>query len=245
MNCYSAILGWLFAAFFVCEIQAQNEKVLNLQHFDRKWYHFGFSLGVNTGDFGLKHDLNPDDYDTTKTLVGLEVKKQSGFNLGIVSELHFLQPYWSLRFVPALSFSQRNLEYRFLEDGGEVKLRTKPIESTYLVFPLLIKYRSERHNNFAAYILGGANYSLDLASQHKVDNSINVNDEIVVKIKQHSFNAEVGFGFDFFLKYFKFSSEIKYSIGMHDVSIDDNTIFSDPIQSLRPKMLVISLNFEG
>ena len=39
------------------------------------------------------------------------------------------------------------------------------MESTLLDFPIYIKYKSERYNNFRSYVLFGIKYSLDIASQ--------------------------------------------------------------------------------
>lgn len=219
---------------------AQKDKLENLPNFDRRWYHFGFAIGINSADFYMAPDIGLVD-----SLYGIETLRQAAFNLGIIGAWHFM-PSWSLRFVPTLVFAQRNLQYRFLQPTGQIKPRVKKIESTYIDFPLLLKYRSTRMNNFAAYVLGGAKYSLDLASQQHVDNS-NSNDEtVVVKLKQNTFSAEIGGGLDFFMEYFKFGLELKYSIGLHNAAIDDGTTFSTPLNNrVFPTMWIISVNFEG
>jgi len=168
-----------------------------------------------------------------------------GFNLGIVSDLH-LGPNFSLRFVPALSFAQRNLEYTRQTTGKFTQIQTvKPVESTYIDLPLNIKFRSNRDKNFAAYLLGGGKYSIDLASQQNTDNSILAGPDQVVKIKRLGYSWEVGFGMDFFMEYFKFSPEIKYSVGLQNIHISDHTQWAKPIVKLVPTMLLFSLNFEG
>lgn len=224
--------------FFAVTVDAQK-KIENLDKFDQKWYHFGFSLGYNTADFSIKQDNTL----SSDTLLVLEVEKQGGFNLNIVSALHFA-PLWSLRFTPGLAFAQRNLEYRFQRDG-ELKRTQKQIESTYIDIPLTVKFRSQRNNNMAAFLLAGGKYSLDLASQHDVDNAFTSPADAVVKIKRHNYAAEVGVGMDFFLPYFKFATQLKYSVGLNDVGIDDGTKFSRPIRQLRPKMIILALTFEG
>lgn len=229
----------LLLFFTAANSLAQKKKVENLPSFDHKLIHFGFTLGVNSTDFVLKHNLTKVD-----SLLSLEGQKQSGFNLGIVSDLH-ITPLINLRFIPALSFAQRNLEYTFLNRKGEREMIMKPVESTFIEFPLNIKYRSERLNNFAAYMLGGFKYSLDLASQAHVDNSSNPPQDIVIKLKRNSYSYEAGFGMDFFLHYFKFATEIKLSMGLNDVFINDQTIFAKPIESLRSKIVLISFTFEG
>lgn len=221
------------------KVYAQKKKIENLPKFDKKTIHFGFLLGVTQASYTMDHDITKVD-----SLLKIDIEKQSGFHLGIISDLH-LTPLVSLRFLPALVFTQRNLNYVFLEPDSSKSTIKKPVESTYLVFPLNLKYRSSRYNNFAPYVLGGANYSLDLASQHRTDNEGQPLSEIVIKTKRSSYNVEVGVGFDMFLEYFKFSPEIKMTWGINNIMIRDNTIFSDPIYRLYPKMLWLSFNFEG
>lgn len=210
---------------------------MNLPNFDRKRVHFGFSLGVNTMDFNMDYDLQRVD-----SLIGVEVERQSGFNIGIVSALHFNR-YFSLRFLPTLAFGQRNIEYTF-RGPERNSLVVKQVESTIIDFPLNFKYRSARYNNFACYVLAGAKYSLDLASERDTDNDVPELDQLV-RIDQSSYSWEVGVGLDFFLQYFKFSPELKFSSGLNNVLIDEPTIWTTPLKSLRPTMISISLNFEG
>lgn len=220
-------------------LHAQKLYPENLPNFDKRPFHFGFSLGVNSTDFIIQRKANLFQFDS---LMVLESQKQSGFNLAIVSDLH-LGPYFNLRFVPALSFAQRNLEYTFNRGDTASVLRVKPIESTFVEFPLHLKYRSARLNNFAAYVFGGGNFLIDLASQRDVSND--VSNDIVVKLKKYDYRYEIGFGFDFFLQYFKFSPEFKMSFGIPDILVRDGTVYSEPIQRLRSRVFLFSINFEG
>jgi len=216
---------------------AQMQTVKNLNKFDQKKIHFGFLLGINTADFRMQNDLSKTD-----SLLSLETRRQSGFNLGIISDLH-LHPNLSLRFIPTLSFGERRLEYTFLRPDSTTRLVEKPVESTWLDFPLLFKFRSDRLNNFAAYVVAGGRYSLDLASQDDVDQSFT--DDIIVPINRHNYAFEVGFGTDFFLEYFKFSPEFRLVVGTNNLVINDGTPFSSPIDVLRSRIFLISFNFEG
>tara|TARA_Y100000385_G_scaffold231446_1_gene243485 strand:- start:36582 stop:37361 length:780 start_codon:yes stop_codon:yes gene_type:complete len=215
-------------------------KISNLSTFDDKFMHFGFSLGINSSDFTIDYDLSRND-----SLKRLEVDPQLGFNLGIVTDLH-LGPHFNLRFIPTLSFSQRNVQYEFRSFRGEVDQKfSKPVESTYLDFPLNLKLRSARDNNFAAYVLGGFMYSYDLVSQEDSRNNSSNPDDIVIKLSKNTYHYQVGFGFDFFLQYFKFSPEFKLSMGLGDQLIQDNTLFANPIDRIRSRVFLVSLTFEG
>ena len=167
----------------------------------------------------------------------IESQKQTGFNLGIISDLKFAK-YLSLRFVPDLSFAQRDLEYHF-----DTIITTKRIESTFLDFPLDIKFKSSRLNNGGAYLLGGGKYSIDLVSQKNVKN--NIPGQEIVKLRKNDFAYEVGGGIEFYLTYFKFAIEGKLSIGIKNLLVKDSTIYSKSDDKLRSKIFLISFTFEG
>ena len=115
----------------------------------------------------------------------------------------------------------------------------KKVESTLLDFPLNLKIRSERLNNVSAYLLVGGKFSLDLASQAKTQNPE------IVKLTNKDYCFEAGFGFDFYLVYFKLSTELKFSAGLKDRLYHENTTYSSPIDKLFSKCWLFSLNFEG
>jgi hypothetical protein len=218
----------------------KKRELVNLDKFDDKLIHFGFSLGLNRAGFNMNTDLSRSDSNTR----GIEMRPQMGFNLGIVSDLH-LGTLFNLRFIPTLSFCQRNLVYRSLDINGDKSFYTKPVESTYLDFPLNLKFRSYRDKNFAAYLVGGFMYSYDLVSKEKTDNSSYNPDDIVIKLNRHTYSYQVGLGLDLFLQYFKFSPEIKWSFGLNNNLIQDNTLFAKPIDVLKSRIFLVSLTFEG
>lgn len=236
-------LKYLFTfliSFFALFLKAQdpNEKG-NLEKYYHEKLHFGFTLGVNRANFIIHPSAHFERHDSLKRVQSIP---KFGFNLGIVSDLR-LHKYITLRFVPNLSFAERNLEFYF--EGHDTITRTKTIESTFLNFPLDLKLRSKRVKNFGAYILAGGGYSLDLASKRKtVNTSPNINEQIV-KLKRDDFSYEAGAGAEFYLQYFKFAIELKLSMGISNLLIRDNTIYSNSIDKLNSKVFLISLTFEG
>ena len=154
------------------------KKPQNLPRYDFKTLHFGFTLGVNALDFNIKKNTNTLENDT---LMVLESQNQKGFNLGIVSNLR-IGRYTDLRFIPTLVFGERHLNYSFTKTtSNELAVQTKRIESTLLDFPIYIKYKSARYNNFRTYLLTGVKYSLDIASQDKIDDE----GKQIVKLKRN------------------------------------------------------------
>ncbi len=235
------LLKNIFFSFVVLSISleasAQKIKPLNLQNYDREKLHFGFSIGVNKAYFVLY----PADATTKPdSILSVESIPDWGFNLGIVSDLR-LHDYATLRFLPALTFQDRAIEYRIrpVVKPDSSYIVKKKVESTLLDFPLNLKIRSERLNNASAYLLVGGKFSIDLASQEKTKNPE------IVKLNGKDWNFEAGFGLDFYLEYFKLSTEIKFCAGLKDRLFHENTAWSAPINKILTKTWLFSLNFEG
>ncbi len=240
--CKSLFLFLMASVVLVPSSFSQEKKSKNLPNFDRRMFHFGFVIGLNQAHMELQRKAPTSNIDSLHVI---RVAPQGGFNLGIVSSFSIAE-YLKLRFVPTLSFAQRNLEYYYkLNSNGEWIFEEKAIESTYVQFPLSLKYKSKRLNNFSAYLIGGGNYSIDLVADENVDNSRNTNEEIVIKMKRNTFQAEIGVGTDFYLEYFKFGIEAKMQYTIGNTLVQDNTVYSEPIQGLIPRMFVLSFTFEG
>jgi len=216
---------------------AQRPKVENLPKYDRQWIHFGFLLGLNYTNFIVHPDPKIKLLDS---VYSVESTRQPGFNLGIIANLR-LGEYGDLRFLPSLSFASRALDFQVVT-SKESFMVTKEVESTFIDFPLNLKYKSARVNNYRAYLLGGLKYSMDLASQKDVNSEL-IKD-IIIKIKDHDISYELGFGFDFYLTYFKFSPEIKYSVGLRNMLIKEKDLFSSSIDKLNSKVFLLSFTFE-
>ncbi|MEC9209856.1 MAG: porin family protein [Bacteroidota bacterium] len=212
------------------------KKSQNLARYDYQKIHFGFTLGINDLNFNLQKNSSTITNDTLKTL---HAKNQKGFNLGIVSNLR-LGKYTDLRFVPALIFGERHLYYGFIDSLKANDNQIKKIESTMLDFPIYIKYKSERYNNFRAYVIGGLKYSMDIASQDKIDDE----GQEIVKLKQNDLMGEIGFGLDFYLEYFKFSPQIKISYGVLNLLTKDQSVYTQSINRLTTNGWMLSFTFE-
>ncbi|SVC60171.1 uncharacterized protein METZ01_LOCUS313025 [marine metagenome] len=231
------LLPLLFVANIPLQSFAQKHpKLKNLPRYDNKKIHFGFTMGINTMDFRIKPVANISDFDS---LYILESQNQKGFNLGIVSNLG-LNKFFDLRFLPRLVFSERIIEYSFLDGNRKIYMQTKPIESTFIDFPILIKYKSERYNNFRTYLLGGIKYGMDIASQKDIDDE----GEKIVKLKKNDLAIEIGFGMDFYLEYFKFSPQIKLSFGVIDLLSEDETVYTKSVEKLTTNAWLLSFTFE-
>jgi len=136
-----------------------------------------------------------------------------GFNVGIVSNFK-LNEYFDIRILPGITFGQRTI---FYHKNKKIFNDDNKIESSFLEFPMIIKYKSRRINNFRPYLIGGANYRIDLAARKEYDDG----DKVYLRLRRSDIYYEVGFGIDFYNKYFKFSTELKLAVGMLDVLVHD------------------------
>ena len=219
---------------------AQRDIPENLPKFDNRKLHFGFQLGFSSNAFNIEQDLTQGD-----SLIRLEVGRQPGFIIHVLSELH-LGPYFGLRFTPGIAFASRNLNYTYVDASNRaLSPVVRTVESTFVDVPLYLKYRSARVNNFAQYIFAGFNYSIDLASQQFVDNTVDEKGEFIVKLQRMNYMVEAGVGFDFFLEYFKFSPELRFSYGLNNIIVQDQTKFASPINELNSRIIALSFTFEG
>ncbi|MFN7312838.1 MAG: outer membrane beta-barrel protein, partial [Bacteroidota bacterium] len=206
----------------------------NLEQYDLKRLHFGFTISGNTGR--MRIDRNTQDWinDTLKTVSSTPF---AGIGLGAITNLH-LGKNWDIRLLfPVISFVQRNLTYEF-----ENVKKTTEIESAYCDLSLLLKFKSDRRKNTRAYVIGGFRASYDLASSTKQERSIN---KPVVSLKPITYGYEAGFGLDMYFEYFKFSPEIKICNTLNNALYKDGYIYTDLLNGLSPQLILISFHFEG
>ena len=234
------LIGVLLLFSFIKMTEAQVYPK-NLPKYDRKDWHFGFTLGMNSMDFVI----NPvDQSNYNDTLMVIQPMSSQGFNIGIVANRR-LTTYLDLRFVPTLSFGERSIKYIIKSGPGEESTYIKSVESTYIDFPLTIKYKSKRlpgrWNNSRVYVLGGVRYSLDLASQKKKKG---VSDEVVIKLNPHDLMGTLGVGFDFFLPYFKLGIEFQMAYGVLNLMSKEPNIYNTNIDRMNSKMAWFTLTFE-
>ena len=226
-----SLLYFLLFPFF---IYSQNYKApINLPNYDRKSVHFGFLIGLNNLDFKIKQNPNRDE-----SLFVLKSQNLKGFNMGVVTNFR-LNNNFDLRLLPTLSLAERQISY-LIEENTVPENYSRKIESTFIEFPVTLKYKSQRYNNGRAYVLSGLKYSLDLASLR------NINDEglDLVKLKQNDISYEIGVGIDFYLSYFKFATEIKGTFGLLNLLKEDDSIYSNSIESLHSRGFTITFTFE-
>jgi len=222
---------------------SQQSKVQNLRLYDQKRLHFGFTVGINTSDFYIRNSDTFFDTAVISEVYSIENKQQPGFHLGPISNLR-LGKFFDLRLLINLTFTQRDLHYTLLKQNSDGENyfvnHTMVLSSTFLEFPLLLKYKSERINNYRVYVIGGVNPKMDLAAKKKIPE-----DKMpMIRLSQPDIYAEFGAGIDFYLPYFKFSPELKMGVGFNNVLVEDNTQYSGAMKYLKSKVFMLSFHFE-
>jgi len=216
------------------QLEAQYKKLQNQPKYDRKPLHFGFTLGINYMDFHIRtKDLvdYPEVFRVFSTV-------NSGFNIGIVSDLAFNENL-NFRFIPAFATTNRVLNFE-IEDSltGRRAFVVREIESAFIELPVELKFKSDRINNYRFYLIGGVKYALDLASNE------NVRDPEIFKIKSRDFGYELGFGLDIYFEFFKMSPQVKATFGQANLNVDDGTLYSEIIERLETRSLLFQITFE-
>jgi hypothetical protein len=236
---------------------AQKQKVNHMTTFDDKLIHFGFTLGLNTMDLATVH-YNPIGENTDfvskdwgrldeETIVGTDYVRADiaevvpGFTVGIVSSLRLTRDL-NLRFLPGLSFGERKLYYNIpvWDIDNYVSQQYYSIKSTYLDFPLLIKYKARRINNNRPYVVFGTAYRQDISRSGKDD---------LVKLTNGGFYAEVGGGWDHYFTFFRLSVEAKFSFGLNNQlgttpGPNQRQYYSQAFKSLRSNIFTLCFHFE-
>jgi len=232
-----------------------QKDVMNLPKIDAKRWHWGYYLGINNYDFNIS--------PSTKGMIddgrlGINTNTSLGFSVGLISDLK-LNDYFNFRFEPGLDISKRELVYDreildkyynngYPNPGNNDSIRK--INSTYVNLPFLLKFGGERRHNIRPYLIGGFNLGIDLSSNEK-SSSDNSSGEEGFRMTTLNYSWQVGAGIDWYLPYFKFTTEIRGSFGINDELIKDGappgasvTPWTDTIDKLQTRAVFLVLKFE-
>jgi hypothetical protein len=204
--------------------------IINKENWNKQRMHWGYYLGFNSLDF---------KFDYLSVAEDIEIKTTTGFNVGLVGNLR-LNEYFDLRFEPGLYITQRNLTYPNIADKSD---RLREVKSTYIFFPLLLKYSALRAGNVRPYLVGGMSKALNLGSNHKLKED-NYNERF--RMTQWTNFYEMGFGVDIYLEYFVFSPSIRGVFSVNDELIRDNTPgspWTGNVQAMKTRGFFVNFTF--
>ncbi len=216
------LLGITFPLF------CQTPKPPNLVLLDYQQFHFGYSVGINKIGFTL---IPRDSFDVS-------LVENPGININLITKYR-LGKNFDIRFLPGIQFAQRDLTI-----GKGSSTKTWKIESVYVDLPVLLKYRADRVNNFAPYLIAGVCPRFDLTGG-EIQNWRPV--QRLVKV--FDFYPELGVGVDFYLQQVKVSTELKFSVGMlnifRDPGVDPEYIlYAQGVEKILSRMVIFSVHVE-
>lgn len=233
-------LFFAFALLFAANsVQAQwffnQERLSNLENFDKKRFTYGYFLGFNSYDFKIDYGNQYADGNTD-----IQVKTSPGFNVGLVGDMRINQ-YLNLRLEPGLYFTQRDLLFPGFDEERDF---LREVKSTYIHVPLLLKVSTKRLNNIKPFIIGGIGKSYNLSSQQKNPDD---NEQGKFRMTNNTDYFELGFGIDFYLFYFKFTPSIRGVFAYSDELVPDddpNSLWTGNIDKLSTRGVFINFTFQ-
>ena len=201
-----------------------------------KLFTMGFSLGFNSMNFKINPSLENIAIDSLYPKIG---KSYPGITIQYVTNLR-LSKYFDVRFIPGVSFGQRRVRYyknQILYNDRQM------LESSFVELPILLKY-GYRISNYKPYIIGGLNYTYDFAGKKEYDES----KPVYIRLERNDLYYEIGAGLDFYRPSFKFSVEIKMSIGTMDVIAHDpapgHPQYANAIDKMQSQMWILAFYIE-
>jgi hypothetical protein len=219
--------------------------------------HFGFGFQYLTSEYKVikfsdwQQPFFENGVQVTQGLKSIRSIKNPGFGIGFVSNL-YITPNVDLRFTPVFVFADRIIDYEFNDGASYDRADTespkgftrRTVSSTMFEFPFSIKLKSDRRNNFRAYILAGAKYGLDIAAKKVPEDQGEIAINRLLKNNKAILSYETGIGFDLYFEYFKLSPEIKLSNSVNSILKREEHPYTSPLDKLFLRNFVFSLYFE-
>ncbi len=237
INIRNLLLVYGFQIILVLVLSERaRAQAINLPQYDSRRLHFGFTLNGSHNNFQINQSA---EFLTVDSLQNVRVKPFYGFGLGGIIDLK-LNDHFNLRMTgPNISFAQRDIFYEFKDSKYNKKVQ---VESTYINFPIHIKYKSERHRNVRFYVMAGINYSIDLSSEKDAPRSLS---DPVVALRSNTVSYEVGAGLDLYFPFFKLSPELRLTNSFGSVLVKDEYVYTRALNSLFSRIVTFSFHFEG
>lgn len=212
-----------------------SSKSYNYLNFKNKAHYFGLTIGYNTSGFKIEHSKR---FIKNGVYRWNEGESKPGLTLSMIANFK-IGEFFDFRVLPSIALSYRSLAYINVNSNVE---RTDKIESVFGEVPMLVRFTSAPYKDKRVFVLAGVKYSYDFASNSRADkNQFNI-----VRISPHDFQFEIGAGLQFYLPFFIFSPEIKFSHGLNNILIYDSKLpESTIIEKLFSKSFTFSLHFEG
>lgn len=215
-------------------------KAQRMHYFDTRDFNLGFTMGLNYGGYDMTSQINQVDSKTGRLLYSVELVRKPGIYLGLITNMKIANNV-DLRFQPSVSLEERDFRFHFdptTTFDGE-SLVVKKIEASNLNLPILIKFKSNYYKNTRVYVMFGIQPSFNLSSTKKVRN-----DPELLKAERNDLSYVASFGVDLYGEKLKLSPELRFTRGLRNLYVEDNTVFPKAISDLFSQLLVLNINFE-
>ncbi|MGA0557523.1 porin family protein [Larkinella sp. VNQ87] len=217
------------------DLRAQSSmryRRIHLEDYEDKAIRYGFLFAAPATRFNINYS---DAYVNTDSAYQLYSPRKVGFRVGFIMNA-ILTEHFDVRLTPAVSLYSRSVEAKY--PGGTTRSEVR--ESTWVEFPVLLKYKSKRRMNSRMYLVGGGSIGIETNVRKR---EVTGSSRLVTK--NRDFAVEYGIGFEQFFEFFKFAPEIRFSHGLVNLfePVQGNTA-NIGLQKLRTHTVTLYLNFE-
>jgi len=220
-----------FLGFQLLNAQYTDDIPKNRPFFDKKTVSWGYYFGMNFYDFKINYDQEY-HYILQET--------NPGFQVGLVGNWN-VHENLSFRTEPGVYFTNRKLIFQNMMTAKD---SVREITSNYVQLPVSIKLNTIRYGNIRPYITGGIIFAHNLNSWED-SNKDNASGRF--RMRTNIWMYEVGFGFEMYLFYFKFTPSIRGVFALQNELVPDkdpNSPWTGHIESIMTRGLYINLTFE-
>jgi len=207
----------------------------NYRDFVSKPFFFGLTLGYNQTNYKV---FRSGHFLVSDSITGINSARGHGFIVSVISNLKIGESI-DFRLMPTFSFTERKLAFDLI-NSSKVLLERKA-ESVFVELPFQVRYKTNPYKDMRAFVLGGVKYSFDVSNKNRALEAQNI-----LKIAPTDFAIEIGGGLQFFMPFFIFSPEIKYSHGLNNILIyNGQKETSKVLDKIFSRTWTVSLHFEG
>ena len=231
---------------------------MNNPYVDDKLFHMGFQIGAVFTSYRVTcaedtvtvYMRDPDGINRPRldTLHARVSAPGYGFRVAFISDIRLCR-YLNLRFTPGLEFTTTTLQYKAVSGKPIQNSNGKPADNTSVMmlpidFPFYLKFSAKREGNYRPYVIAGGGVSFNVLRLNDRPIYLNVTD----------YFCQVGFGCDFYFRWFKLCPEISYRIGFANqlcptkdrpAGLGSNDAFyTNAISSLMNQAICLTFNFE-
>ncbi len=213
---------------------------------DQQDFSFGFTFQYVNSYFKIdkKTDWRAPYFDPgvnriiTDSLKGIGSKGSPGFAVSFLFRYR-ISEHLEARTTPGLVFADRTVNYTYPDAANNVD---KPVQATMVEFPVSLKLKSDRIQDFRAYVLAGVKYSGAIGAKKNKPETDPL--DAIITNKGGFGSYEVGLGCDIYFEFFKLSPEIKLSNSFGNILNHEDNPYASPISKLSLHTVTFSLIFE-